>query len=223
MLLACGAVSINGPACAEPGFSLSVASDDRFRGQSISDERPVATLSASYDDVSGLYGGISGTIVATRHDGVQALRSVQYLGYARRIGSGLTIDAGVTNRIYSRYFTGEYGRHLFEGYVGVVGRRVSAHLYLSPDYDGYGGDSAYAEINALLLERGHWSLSGHVGGLAPPREPYYKSAQKELDWRLGATRSFGRLGVSVQWVGNGPDLYTRRWQSGLVLSATRSF
>lgn len=161
--------------------------------------------------------------MATAHDGVQPLRSIQYIGYARRIGHGLTLDIGVTNRVYSKYFTGEYGSHLFEGYVGLVGRRVSAHVYVSPDYDGLGGDSIYGEVNALLFQRGRWSLSGHVGGLLPPREPYYTSAQKELDWRLSATRTFGRLGVSVQWVGNGPDLYTKRWQSGAVVSATRSF
>lgn len=183
----------------------------------------MATALASYDDVNGPYAGVSITVVATRDDGLRPLRSVQYLGYAHRLASGPTLDAGVTNRVYTRYFTGEYARRFVEGYVGVIGRRVSAHLYLSPDYDGTGGNSAYAEADALLVERSRWSLSGHLGVLAPPREPDRRSAPKELDWRLGVTRSFDRLGVSLQWVGSGPDHDTRRWQSGLLLSATRSF
>lgn len=162
-------------------------------------------------------------MVATADDGLQPLRSVQYAGYARRLSASLTLDVGVTNRVYSRYFTGEYGDMLFEGYVGVVGRRVSAHVYVSPDFDGLGGDSLYGEIDALLIQRGRWSLSGHIGGLIPPREPGETSAGKVLDWRLSATRTFGRLGVSLQWVGSGPDHTTSRWQSGAVLSATRSF
>ena len=220
-LLASGIVA--SPASAEPGISLSVASDDRFRGRSISGERPIATVQISYDDVRGPYAGISGTVVATAHDGLQPIRSVQYLGYAHRIGHGLTLDAGITNRVYTRYFTGEYGRVLTEGYVGIVGRRVSAHVYVTPDYDGLGGDAVYGEVNALLLERGRWSLSGHLGAQVVPPEPGIPPLTTELDWRLAATRSFGRLGVSLQWVGNGPDHGTKKWQSGAVLSATRSF
>lgn len=210
-------------ASAEPGFSLTAASDDRFRGRSISGERPVATALASYDDVRGPYAGVSVTAVATRDEGVQPLRSVQYLGYAKRLHSGLTLDAGVVSRLYTRQFTGGYADVFVEAYVGVIGRRVSGRLYLSPDFDGRGGNSAYAEVEALLFERGRWSMSGHLGLLAPPREPGQRRALKELDWRPGATRTFGRLGVSLQWVGSGPDDDTRRWQSGAVLSATRSF
>lgn len=189
----------------------------------MSDERPVATASASYDDVRGPYAGVSVTAVATKDDGVQPFRSVQYVGYAHRLRSGLTLDAGVTNRIYTRYFTGEYARRFLEGYVGVIGRKVSAHLYLSPDYDGFGGDSAYIEANALLWERGRWSLVGHAGLLAPSREPDQRRALKEVDWRLGLNHNFGRLQVSAQWLGSGPDHETRRWQSGVVMGAVRSF
>jgi uncharacterized protein (TIGR02001 family) len=220
-LIAC--ITFSGSANAEPGFSLSVATDDRFRGRTTSGERPVATGLVSYDDVRGPYVGVAFTALATKDDGIQPLRSVQYIGYAHRVKSGLTFDIGVTNRMYSKYFTGEYARRFTEGYVGVIGRRVSAHVYLSPDYDGHGGNSAYAEVSALLLERGRWSLSSHVGILAPPREPDQRSAKKELDWRLGATRRFDRLAVSLQWVGSGPDHETRRWQSGVLLSASRNF
>src|SRR3954452_8818591 len=57
------------PARAEVAFSGLVASDDRFRGDSTSGNRPVATLSLAYDDVHGPYVGISFTAVAG-HDGI---------------------------------------------------------------------------------------------------------------------------------------------------------
>lgn len=210
------------PLRAEPGFELSIASDDRFRGISVSGERPVATGLISYDDSSGFYAGISGTVVATRDEGLRPLRSTQYVGYAHRVDGSVAIDVGVTNRLYSRYFTGEYADRFTELYVGLVGRRISSHLYLSPDYDGNGGRSAYLEVNAQVLERGDWSLGTHVGILAPPREPG-RSWRPEVDWRVGAIRRFGRLAVGLQWVGSGPNHDTGRWQQGVVLSARRSF
>lgn len=161
--------------------------------------------------------------MATRDDGVQPLRSVQYLGYARRLRSGLTLDIGVTNRLYTRYFSADYASQFLEGYVGVIGRRVSARLFVSPDFDGRGGDSAYVEANGLIAQRGRLSLSGHVGLLAPPREPDRHTNPKELDWRLDATRTFDRLAVSLQWVGRGATHETRRWSTAVVLSANRSF
>src|SRR3954447_10821997 len=68
------------PARAEVAFSGLIASDDRYRGESTSGHRPVATFPASYDDASGFYLGASFTAVAAR-DGIEPLRSVQYAGY----------------------------------------------------------------------------------------------------------------------------------------------
>src|SRR4051794_5596576 len=50
------------PLRAETAFSASVASDDRFRGDSASGNRPVGTVSIGYDDVRGPYAGASLTL-----------------------------------------------------------------------------------------------------------------------------------------------------------------
>ncbi len=207
---------------AQTGFEISVASDDRFRGQTVSGDRPIGTATLAYDDVRGLYAGISATVVATRDSGVRPHRSVQYVGYARRLSGALTFDIGITNRVYSRFFTGDYARRLTEAYFGLIGRRVQSHLYLTPDYDGRGGEAAYVDVNATLVEHGPWSLAGHGGVLTPPRDPG-RPRFIELDWRLGVARRFDRLAITVQWAGNGPNHDSGRWQSGLILGARRSF
>ena len=209
------------PAHAEIAFSGAIATDDRFRGDSTSGNRPVATVSAAYDDVRGFYLGLSFTAVAK--DGVRPLRSIQYVGYAKRLKSGLSLDVGITHRISSHYYTGEYGRELAEAYVGIVGRRLSSHVFFSPDYDGHGGDALYGEVEGLLLDRGNWSLSSHVGMLLPPREAPAESRKVELDGRLGATRRFGRTAISFNWIAATPAHDSKNWRGTILLSLSHSF
>src|SRR3954452_24244533 len=134
-------LALAAPVRAELAYSGSIASDDRYRGDSTSGQRPVASVAIAFDDFHGPYAGISFTAVAARGEGIEPLRSIQYAGYAKRLKSGLSLDVGVTHRVYSHYYTGEYGRDFSEAYVGIVGRRLSSHLFFSPDYDGYGGAS----------------------------------------------------------------------------------
>lgn len=183
----------------------------------------MATLAAAYDDVHGPYFGVSFTAVLTRDEGVKPLRSIQYAGYARRLKSGLSLDLGITHRISSHYYAGEYGRDLTEAYVGIIGRRVSSHLFFSPDYDGHGGDSLYGEVEALLLERGAWSVSSHVGAKVTPREAPGEERMVELDGRIGATRRFGRTAISVNWIAATPNHDTDRWRGTVLVSLSHAF
>ncbi len=203
-------------------FSGLIASDDRYRGESASGHRPVATATISYDDPNGFYLGASFTAVAAR-DGIEPLRSVQYAGYARRLKSGVTLDIGLTHRISSHYATGEYAKQFTEAYVGIVGRRVSSHLFFSPDYDGYGGDAVYGEVEGLLLDRDDWSVSAHAGALLAPRRYPAQSRKVELDGRLGITRRFGRTALSLNWIGATPDYDSSRWRRSAVVSVSHSF
>jgi len=214
---------IAAPARAEIGFNLSAASDERFRGESISDQRPVMNAALSYDDVSGFYAGITGGLVATRDDGIQPAQSVQYVGYGKRLSQGLSLDLGVTNHDYGKYFSGQYARHFAEAYIGLVARPLSGHLFYAPDYDGHGGSAVYGAADATVLDTPDWSITAHGGMLAPPREGWGWSHSAIADWRLGATRRFGRFGLSLDWVGATPDNHYSRWRSALVVSASRSF
>jgi uncharacterized protein (TIGR02001 family) len=223
LLLAGFVLAMAAPAHAQVAFSGSVSSDDRFRGDSTSGNRPVATFSIAYDDAHGPYGGISFTAVAAGEWGVEPLRSIQYLGYARRLNGNVSLDIGVSHRISSHYYTGEYGREFAEAYVGIIGRKVSSHLFFSPDYDGHGGDSVYGEVDGVLLERGDWTLSGHAGALAPPKEDPAQSRAVEFDWRLGATRRFGRTAISLTGVAATPAHDSNGWRGTILLSLSHSF
>jgi uncharacterized protein (TIGR02001 family) len=214
-------LALAAPARAQLAFSGTIASDDRYRGDSISGDRPVATFSIAYDDVHGPYAGISLTAVAAE-DGIEPLRSVQYVGYARRLKSGVSLDIGVSHWTTSHYYTGEYGRDFTEAYVGIVGRRLSTHIFFSPNYDGRGG-SIYAEVNDLLLDRGNWSLTGHVGALAPPKEVAEPGRSLRIDGRLAATRRFGTTALSLALVGATPREDSNRWPRTILVSLTHSF
>lgn len=209
------------PAQAQLSFSGTIASDDRYRGDSISGDRPVATFSIAYDDAHGPYAGVSFTAVAAK-DGIEPLESVQYAGYARRLKSGVSLDIGVSHWFSSHYYTGDYGRDYSEAYVGIVGRRLSSHIFFSPDYDGH-GSSVYAEVNDLLLDRGNWSLTGHLGALAPPREAGEPRHSLRLDGRVAATRRLGRTALSLAFVGATPSQDTNRWRRTILVSLTQSF
>jgi uncharacterized protein (TIGR02001 family) len=209
------------PAQAQLAFSGTIASDDRYRGDSTSGDRPVATFSVAYDDAHGPYAGISFTAVATG-EGIEPLQSVQYAGYVQRLKSGVSLDVGATHRISSHYYTGEYGREFTEAYVGIVGRRLSSHIFFSPDYDGHGA-SVYAEVDGLLLDRGNWSLTGHVGALAPPSEAAERHRGFAADARLGATRRFGRTALSLALVAATPNRDRDRWRDTILVSLTQSF
>jgi uncharacterized protein (TIGR02001 family) len=221
--LATLSIAFAAPARAEVAISGAIATDDRFRGVSTSGQKPVATFSIAYDDIHGPYAGLSFTAVATGDPGIKPLRSIQYFGYTKRLKSGLSLDIGISHRISSHYYTGEYGRRFTEAYVGIVGRSMSTHLFLSPNYDGHGSASLYVEVDEQLLQRGLWSLTGHFGALVRPKEAPSRSRTVEGDWRLGVNRRFGRTALSLSWVGATPAQDSDRWRGTVLLSVGHSF
>ncbi len=197
-------------ASAQVGVVASIFSDDRFRGYSLSDDRPVAALDVSYDAPDGLYGAISGSIVASRRDGLQPLGLQLNGGYAKRLKSGLTLDVGVTRSGYSHYSSRGPGKTYAEGYVGLAGKLLSARLSVSPDYLHSSTWTVYGELNGHIPVGSKLRLVGHVGLLSPLRsyqdDQYYR---REFDWQLGFAQDVGRVTVSAAWTGvhRGQDIY----------------
>jgi uncharacterized protein (TIGR02001 family) len=206
-------VTIASPAAAQVGAAISVFSDDRFRGYSLSDGRPVGILDLSYDAPSGLYGALSGSFVLTRHDGLEPLGLQLNGGYARRLPSGLTLDLGIVHSNYSSYSSRGPGRSYTELYAGLGGKRLSSRIYVSPDYLGRGGWTLYSEVDANMPVARKLRISGHVGMLVQLEGRSNGEAYRpEFDWRLGIACNFGRATVNAAWTGTGPDhdLYQRR-------------
>jgi uncharacterized protein (TIGR02001 family) len=191
-------LAFGAPVTAQIGTTVSVFSDDRFRGYSLSDSRPVGILDLSYDAPDGLYGAVSGSIVATRHRGLQPLALQLNGGYAKRLSSSLTLDFGIVHSAYSSYSTAPTGKSYTEAYVGVAGKILSSRISVSPDYFNRGAWTVYSEADASLPAGKQLHFTAHVGMLAALADRRTgESYRPQFDWRLGLARSLGRLSVSV--------------------------
>lgn len=189
-----------GPATAEVGATISVFSDERFRGYSLSQGRPVGIFDFAYDDPSGLYADASGTVVLQRNDHPAPLGLQLNAGYAKRLRSGTTLDFGVVRSTYSHYSRAGAATNYTEVYAGVSRGGLSSRIFFSPHYSDTGLWTAYGEINGTYSPAPKWSLDGHVGMLVPLKVPsgneHYKTA---FDWRLGVTREFGPVSLHLAW------------------------
>jgi hypothetical protein len=200
------------PALGQVGAVLSAYSDERFRGYSLSDGRPVGILDLSYDDARGFYGALSGSVVASR-EGLRPLSATVNGGYARRLGSRFTGDAGVIHSQYSHYSGLASGRSYTEIYAGLSGKQVGTRLSASPDYVGTAGWTLHGEINGhfdvtpTLLADGAFGALLPIGGGA-----YSGSSRLQWDARVGVTQRLGPVSLHAALTSRakGPDIYAGR-------------
>lgn len=188
------------------GATVSVINDAMFRGRSLSAGRPVGQIAIAVDGAQGFYAGATALGVASRDDGAQFLGAQEYAGHAWRLRPGLTLDTGVINTNYSHYWSGGRAAGYTEVYAGLIGRRLSTHLSLSPNYYESGRVTGYGDVDLVLLSRGDWQLNAHAGlfvwiaGGRPAR-----ASATHYDWQVGVTRRIGRLEARLAWTGGGPD------------------
>jgi uncharacterized protein (TIGR02001 family) len=213
---------------AQLGASLSLDSDDRFRGLSLSDGRPTLSVNLAYDHASGAYAGISAIGADTAHAGVEALGYTGYVGYAARIKNGPTWDVGAANTDITSYRYGRYRYNYSEVYAGLVGEHVSAHVYYSPDYLGEDLDTVYADLDGTIRPAPQWRLFGHLGVLAAVSgraEP--QGRRQQYDLRIGVAREFKGCEVRLAWTTRSGHLVYpagyRQSPDALVLGASYFF
>jgi len=184
--------------------SVSVNSDYRFRGYSLSYGKPVASAELSYDDRSGLY--VNGAVTGVARSGSVGLLGYQTnLGFARRISPTVSIDAGVTHSLY-RYRIYDINRSASydEAYLGLNAHNISARLSYSPHYFRPDVTTLYVEVEAGFQPAAKWRLSGHVGALKYLTTPYDFDGRTRLDWRVSASRQLGRLEIHSALSGGSP-------------------
>lgn len=187
-----------GAAAAQVGALISVFSDDRFRGVSVSDGRPIGTLDLSFDAANGLYGSLSGTVVVARGEGIRALSAVFNGGYARRLHSGMTADFGVVHSRYSHYSGLASGRNYTEAYAGLSGRVLGGRISVSPDYFGVARWTAHGELDAHFNLSGNSVLEAETGVLVPfGNSAYEGNLHTQVDARLGLAQRAGPLTFHV--------------------------
>lgn len=223
-ILATSAVGYSAPALAQVAGSIGIESDYRLRGYSLSDGRPTATAQVAYDHRSGAYLNVAAIGVAGR-DQAELLGLQGNIGYARRLSPTVSIDGGVHRSAYKIGYYGEWERYT-EGYVGLTVRQVTARIFYSPHYFREGVATVYGEIDAALQPSPKWRLSAHAGALTYVRLPayYYGNRKRQLDWRLAASRQFGRFEVHAALSGGGPgkEYYAGKVRDRTALTAGAS-
>jgi uncharacterized protein (TIGR02001 family) len=227
-LLTLAALAPAAKASAGVQATVAVASDDRFRGRSVSQGRPTASLDISYDAQNGGYLGLEAAVVAAAHEGVRLLRVQEYAGYAVRLPAGPSLDAGVSHTDYTDYYSGDGSAAYTELYAGVVTRRFATHLYYSPDYFGRHDATLYGEVDTALRPAPGWRLSAHAGLLSLLSGARYAEVKPtQYDWRLGLAKSLRRFEIELSWSGAGPnpDYYggEPRARSGAVVALKCAF
>lgn len=211
---------------AQVSGTVTVVSDYRYRGVSLSDGRPAAQLSVAYDHTSGWYAGAFASTVQRVAQSSGTLQVLSYIGYAHRMSSELTWDLGAS---YSAY-PGAWEYSYPEVHFGVVSERVGARIYYAPDYFGQGFSTLYAEVNGARPLQDRLHLIGHLGvlrrnGRNPATE---NSSHDRFDVRAGIGIDLDKVNIEFIWVATeaGNALYpttANRHQNGAVLSLSRSF
>lgn len=197
---------------AEVGTILSVSSDTRFRGYSISDGRPTVSALVSYDGHNGYYGTLLGTAQIGSNGKLRPSSVEANAGRTRRVSSEVTLDFGIDHADYALPLSVGPGKSYTAVYAGIAYKSLSSRVFFSPHYFGAGDTTFYYELNAVLHPVAHWSLSGHLGRLFVLTSPRrYPPQEDEYDWQVGATRSIGRMSVQAALTrgSSGNDRYPR--------------
>jgi uncharacterized protein (TIGR02001 family) len=175
------------------GGAVSAYSDSRFRGYSLSEERPVGVVELSYDDPSGFYLAMAGSAVAARGEGPQFLGAQINGGYATRLRSGPTLDVGAVHSAYSHYAGLGGGRTYTEFYAGIALESASSRISVSPNYFGHGW-TVHPEMNGHIQPTRNLSINANVGLLVPMSQAGYGAhAHPIYDARLGVDQMLGRF------------------------------
>ena len=201
---------------AQVGVVVSAYTDQRFRGYSLSDGRPVGIIDVSYDGPGGVYAAGSGSVVAAREGNLKGLGLTLNAGYAKRLDSRLTLDFGAIHSTYSRYSGLVGGRSYTELYGGIAGKVVGARISVSPNYIGPAHWTAHGEINGHLDLTSRLLLDGSLGVLAPlGSRGYQNGAHPQWDARLGLSQRLGRimLHAAVTTRGRSSQIYLYRRRS----------
>jgi uncharacterized protein (TIGR02001 family) len=208
---------------AQISAAVSAQSDYRFRGISLSDRQPVASLALAYDSPVGIYAGASA--IGEVQDGRPvALGVIEYLGYATPRRNGVSWDIGINNQNLSEYTGKRLPLNYSEVYVGAIGDHLSVHLHYSPNYFRSDYDALYAEIDGTMKPAENWRLFAHLGTTAPVG-PHSSGRKERYDLRAGVARQFGSLEIQAAITATSPDPppLTPSGRTALVVGASWFF
>jgi len=183
-----------GPVRAQVSGSVSLVSDYRFRGMSLSDGRPAAQATLSYDHPSGAYAGLFLSSVRFSAEAGSGLQTLAHAGYAARLDSGLSWDLGAA---YS-YYSNPRGYAYDEVHVGVAHTDWSARLSYAPRYFVDEVSAAYAQLSLTPHSERDFVPLLHIGFLRASAPAYY-GPRSRWDGRIGLAYNHERLTLQLSW------------------------
>lgn len=182
-------------AVAQLGGSVTLVSDYRFRGVSLSRGHPVPQLTVDYNGREGGYAGLFASRVAFPSDG-EGSQLTAYTGYARRWQPGLSWECGIADT----HFRHATGYDYTEGFIGLSSRRLSARLYYAPSYFGELKHTLYTELNGAYPLAEHLQLSAHAGHLHALSGTLTTAPSSRNDLRIGLNLDSGDWTVQLAWI-----------------------
>ena len=209
-----------GPACAQAGGSVSVLSDYRYRGVSLSDGRPSLQAQLGLDFDAGGYAGLQASTVRLEEHFSDDLQLLPYAGVVRPLHGGWHWEAGVQYTAFLR--SGEYDYP--EVFAGIGTGHAGVRIFYSNDY--YGRWPAwYATFDGNRALSPRWRLLGHAGVLhSMGGEVGYRR-----DWTLGLGLALRDYDLQLTWGDVDADAHPRYHppgygeEAGWVLRLTRNW
>lgn len=188
ILAACGLLCLATAARAQASASVSVVSDDRYRGVSLSDGDPALQAGVGVD--AG-WGGYAGAFVSSaRLYGRDMARWNAYGGWAGRFRAGAGWDVGVQYTGLSRASHDGYP----ELYAGLGGERLGVRVAYAWRYFGGDDDVIYTSLDAQQPLTRRLRLLAHVGWLHPMHDA---DTSPTYDARLALGVQIGHLDVQL--------------------------
>lgn len=178
---------------AQVSGSVALVSDYRFRGISLSDERPAAQLGVAYDGRGAWY---AGALVSVVRPSQQARAQwLTYLGMTRPLRADLDWEAGVE---YAS-IVGDSGYAYPEVYLGLGSEHYSARVYYARNYFGQGPPALYAALDRSWRLSEHLRLLGHVGLLRRNGNADTESNHYRADARVGLAATWRDYHLQLFW------------------------
>lgn len=211
---------------AQVSGTVSAVSDYRYRGITLSDQKPAVQAGIAYDAAPGWYAGVFGSTVRLAPPAGHNVEVIGFAGYALRLAPGVSLEAGGD---YSA-FTGASSDNYGEFFVGAATDNLSARVYYSPKYFGLQSNATYTEINASLPVIDHVRFHAHIGLLRASYPVIYgqPSEQHVVDGRIGLGIDVDLFHLELAWVGTNAaysayQITGSKSPNTVVLSLTRSF
>lgn len=184
-------------ACAQAQVSGSVAlvSDYQYRGFSLGGGAPAPQLTLAYDHPDGWYVAGFASRIRPRYAPSTSVLYAAYAGFARRLASGRSWEAGVATYAYPAASDLNYQ----EVFAGLASDKISGRLSYSSSYLGTGASTAYAEVNASHPLRENLRLFAHAGYLASLDEAWNGQPVRLLDTRIGLGLDLRSWQLQLSW------------------------